>query len=522
VTRAADREATSRLFWRRWWATVVALIAAAAPLLVLLPLGGLWLWQQGWVLWWLLAAAVFGAGGYGAAMWVKRQAERAEAALVRAEQDAPAGPVSPPDADWSPWDLEAWDKVQQLARAADGNIVGDSELLLAAARETIDTVAAHYHEGMQDPIWRFTLPEALLLIERVSVRLRVVLLDNVPGAHLIRAGQLRRMWALKPAAETGMRVVGHVTNLYRLVRLVNPVGALLAEARGRLVGAALGETGQQLRRKGARIWIEEVGRAAIELYSGRLRVDAAELGRQAGGAPGLGVMAAAAPGPLRVLVAGQATVGKSSLVNALLGEVAAAVDVLPLGTDATRYALAGDAAPEAEIIDAPALDSTTLPRIIQLAREADCLVWVTAAHRADRATDRAALDDIRAFFAQDPRRTMPPLIAVMSHIDRLSPAREWQPPYDIAAPQRAKETTIRHALDAVAADLAMPPADIVPARLQPLESAYNVELIWALLASRFEAAKRGRALRLLGATPKRDWKRVLRQAGGAGKVLLRR
>jgi uncharacterized protein len=522
VTRSAEREAAKRLFWRRWWAIVVALIAAAAPLLILLPLGGVWLWQQGWVLWWLLAAAVFGAGGYGAAMWVRRQAERAEVALTEGEEGGSKAPVSPPDADWSQWDLQAWEKVQALARAADPNLVGDSDLLLAAARETIEAVAAHYHEGMQDPIWRFTVPEALLLIERVSVRLRVVLLDNVPGAHLIRAGQLRRMWALKPAAETGMRVAGHLANLYRVVRLVNPVGALLAEARGRLVSAALGETGNQLRRKGARIWIEEVGRAAIELYSGRLKIDAAELGRHAQGAPGLGIAAAAVPGPLHLLVAGQATVGKSSLVNALLGEVAAAVDVLPIASDATRFTLERDGAPQAEIIDAPALDSATRPRVIELACGSDCLVWVTAAHRADRAIDRAVLDAVRSHYAAEPRRSMPPLIVVMTHIDRLSPAREWQPPYDIAAPQRPKETTIRHALDAVAADLAVPLADIVPARLQPLEDAYNVELIWALLAARFEAAQRGRALRTLGQVPKRDWKRVLRQAGGAGKVLLRK
>lgn len=511
------RSTPTRAFWRRWWTLLLALAAATLPFLVLIPIGVLWLWERGLVHWWLIAAALLGAGGYGVATWMRRRAAGAEEVLAEHERQAP---LSPPDADWSPRDLAAWDKIQRLAAATDRHIVGDQELLLAAARETIEMVAAHYHPEPVDPVWRFTLPEALLLTERLSARLRVVLLDNVPGAHLIRVGQVREIWALKPAAQRGLRAFGYASRVYRAARFMNPLGALLAEARGWLVSAALDETGDYLRRRGARIWIEEVGRAAIELYSGRLRLDAGTLARQAQGAPGLGVEAGALPGPLRILVAGQVNAGKSSLVNALLGEVAAAVDVLPITRDVRRYRLEREGAAPAEVVDAPGLTAASIEQTGGLARESDCIVWVLAAHRPDRALDRAALDSVRAHYAARPEQTMPPVLGVMTHIDRLSPAREWQPPYDVVAPARPKEVAIRAALEAAAADLAMPLEDIVPCRLEPVERAYNVAAAWALLAARFEAAQRGRALRALLSARGRDWKLVLRQAAGAGKILL--
>lgn len=519
MTALPGKNATTGALWRRWWTLSLALGAAALPFLVLIPIGGLWLWERGLVHWWLMVAALLGAGGYGVATWMRRRVAGAEASLAEHDRQAP---LSPPDADWSPRDLAAWDKIQQLAAATDRHIVGDRELLLAAARETIEMVAAHYHPEPGDPVWRFTLPEALLLTERLSARLRVVLLDNVPGAHLIRVGQAREIWALKPAAQRSLRAFGYASRVYRAARLINPLGALLAEARGWLVGAALDETGDYLRRRGARIWIEEVGRAAIELYSGRLRLDAETLARNAQDAPGLGIEAGALPGPLRILVVGQVNAGKSSLVNALLGEVAAAVDVLPVTRDVQRYRLEREGSPPAEIVDAPGLTAASTDQIAELAREADCIVWVLAAHRPDRALDRAVLDSVRGYYAARPEQTMPPMIGVMTHIDRLSPAREWQPPYDVVAPTRPKEIAMRAALQAAAGDLAMPQEDVVPCRLQPAERAYNVDAAWGLLTARFDAARRGRALRALLSARGRDWPLVLKQAAGAGRILLGR
>ncbi|MDN5849292.1 MAG: GTPase domain-containing protein [Nitrococcus sp.] len=501
--------------WRRWWAVLLALGAVVLPFLALIPFGALWLWEQGWTLAWLGTAGLLGLGGYGYARWLRRQAKRAQASWQVQELDEA---LAVPDADWLPRDLAAWDTVQALAARVDKNIVADHRLLLATARRVIEQVAQHYHPEDRHPIWRFTVPEALLLTERVSARLRQVLLNHVPGSHMIRAGQLLRLWELKPTVQRGAQVYRSAILAYRLARLMNPGLALLAEAREHLFSAALGDAGDYLRRKGAQIWVEEVGRAAIELYSGRLRVDAEELHEVAEREPlGPGVKAAELPGPLRLVVGGQTKAGKSSLVNALLGEMAAGVDVLPLTTACSGYELRRDGVAEALIIDTPGLDGAeTMDRVVDCACDGDCLLWVVAAHRADRALDRTALAAVSARFAADLRRIQPPLLVVASHVDRLSPAREWTPPYDVNEPARSKEIAMREAMEVIAADLQVPIETVVPVRLDPPAAVYNIELLWALLMQRFERARRGRALRISQSISQRQWKRVLQQAARAG------
>ncbi|HET8700178.1 MAG TPA: GTPase [Nitrococcus sp.] len=502
-------------WWRRWWAVLIALGMGMLPFLALAPLGVLWLWERHWLLEWLTVAVVLGLGGYGYARWLRRQAQRAQTAWQEQKLDAA---LSAPDTNWSPRDLAAWDAVQAVAAEVDKDIVADYRLMLATARRVIEQVARHYYPQDRYSAWSFTVPEALLLTERVSMRLRRVLLDHVPGSHMIRAAQLLRLWELKPAAQKGARVLRGVTLAYRLARLINPSWAFLAEARERLFSAVLGDAGDYLRRKGAQIWVEEVGRAAIELYSGRLQVDAEQLRAAAAREPlGPGVTTADLPGPLRLVVAGQTQAGKSSLVNALLGEVAASVDVLPLTSAFSSYELSREGVPEAVIIDTPGVDGTaSMSRIVDCACDGDCLLWVVAAHRADRGLDRAALRAIQARFAADLQRIVPPLLVVASHVDRLSPAREWEPPYDIGEPVRAKAIAIRAALEAIAADLQVPLETIVPVRLDSPADVYNIDLLWALLMQRFEHARRGRALRISQSIQRRPWRRVLQQAARAG------
>src|SRR5690606_11688895 len=168
--------------------------------------------------------------------------------------------------------------------------------------------------------------------------------------------------------------------------------------------------------------------------------------------------------PLRLLVAGQVNAGKSSLVNALSEEVSAAVDALPATPSFRAYELRREGLPAALIIDSPGLQggSEEIARIIDAAAESDLILWVVDASRADREYDRAALDAVRGHFAERPNRRRPPMMLVLTHIDRLRPFQEWSPPYDVASGEQPKAKSIRSAMESIGADLGFTLGDIIP------------------------------------------------------------
>ncbi|MEX0584220.1 MAG: GTPase domain-containing protein, partial [Natronospirillum sp.] len=389
--------------------TSLVLVLIVLPVLLLLPAGVIWLWERGWVYWWLLLAAVLTLGGYLFARWIQRRLAPVERPKDSDQTQDTDAPVAEPDANWSPQDLEAWREVQTLAQQTDRDILASQTLLLQRARTVIDRVALHYYPEHKDPIWNFTLPEALLLSERISQRLRLVLIEHVPAAHMIQVGQIMRLWQLKT---TSQKFYQGAYFAYRLVRWVNPVAAILAEARERVLEVAFGSTSNYLRQKGARIWVEEVGRAAIELYSGRLHGDPQQLADLATQE----TVARPVPGPVQVLIAGQVNVGKSSLVNALLQDSQVAVDLLPMTTGSERYQLTNEGEPIAVLIDTPGITSGhSSAWWHRQCAEVDCLVWVVAAHRADRELDLRALETLRENFRGQPQRSMPPVLVVVSH-----------------------------------------------------------------------------------------------------------
>jgi hypothetical protein len=107
---------------------------------------------------------------------------------------------------------------------------------------------------------------------------------------------------------------------------------------------------------------------------------------------------------------------------------------------------------------------------------------------------------------------------VLTHIDLARPFQEWSPPYDVAAPKRAKEVTIRAAMEAVAEDLAVPIVDIVPVCVAPQRS-YNVDLVWAKLVDFLPAAQSAQLLRMVAdARPKVSWQRLVGQAVAGGRL----
>ncbi len=493
---------------------VLAGLLLAAPFIAVFLLGLLWLYQHDRLLLWMGLTA--GATGlvWVAAWWVRRgvTAEWRE----QAEQ-----PVRPPEPDWAPLEQAAWAEVARLSENVTDECITDRDRLLQVAEETLRRVAAHYHPAQEDPLWEFTLPEALLLSERISARLRKLLLEEVPLSHRIRVGRVLRLWGYKPVVSSGLAYGRQAWRAYRLARLANPLHALAAELRELFMQELSSSARAYLLRRLGRIWVEEVGRAAIELYSGRLQRDADALARLAEQESDDGHADRPLPGVPRVLVVGQPQVGKSSLVNALLGEPLAGADALPLTAGQTGYRLQREGVAPVLLVDTPGLGTGWAQEaLVDAAAGADLVLWVCAAHRADRGVDRAALDSVRGWFEAHPERRRPPVRVVASHVDRLSPKREWQPPYDLdPLEERPKARRIDAAVGAIADDLAVERGQVIPLSLRG-DAPWNLERLVSEVAGLLPAMEQTRRVRL-ARQPMGGWRQVAGQLGRGGQRLWR-
>ena len=137
------------------------------------------------------------------------------------------------------------------------------------------------------------------------------------------------MWLYRWRGALGLVEKGY--DLWRIVRLLNPVSAATQELRERFTRQIYDAGREHLARRLARAFVREVGRAAIDLYGGSLRVSAGRLQTHVSAATRRDMAGLDERGsePIRILVAGQTGSGKSSLVNALANAVEAAVNTVP-------------------------------------------------------------------------------------------------------------------------------------------------------------------------------------------------
>src|SRR5262245_49753152 len=325
----------------------LALLAVALllPSLSLIPLGTLWLWEHGYIIHWAIGTCLTVIAIY-----------QLEKRLIVPLPAAPAPDeeaMDPGDAAWTPRQAEAWSDVMSLAASVPAERMTSRDAVLALGLETIEVVAKRLHPERRDPLLQFTVPEALAVIERASANLRTFLVGSFPLGDRITVAQV--MWLYRWRGALQVAEKGY--DLWRIVRLLNPVSAATHELRERFTRQLYDMGRQHVAQRLARAYVREVGRAAIDLYGGNLRVTATELGAHVTAVSRADLAAAEVRGaePLRILVAGQTGAGKSSLVNALAAAVEAEVDALPATKRFTAYKLVHDGLPAALLVDSPGL-----------------------------------------------------------------------------------------------------------------------------------------------------------------------
>lgn len=489
-------------------------LALLLPAVSLIPLGSLWLWEKGYLLYWVGAALLLSVTSFLVQLWMVRGTDRPSLDATSSQASAS------PDQSWTPRETEAWTAVEALASKADPSNLTSRDAIVDLGLETIETVARRFHPQDDDPLWRFTVPEALTLMERVSRELRPFVVDNIPLGDQLTIAQVIKIYRWRSVVDVAEKAY----DLWRIIRLLNPVAAITNEARERLTKKLYTGVRDELARRLMQGYVREVGRAAIDLYGGRLRVSTEQIVHHVSEATERDGAAPDIAEPLRLLVAGQVGAGKSSLINALLLEVRSAVDVRPTTEGFTPYELKHETLPPVLLIDSPGIqsDAASIDHLSGKAGACDLVIWVVAANRVDRAVDRDALESIRAFFASRPDRRQPPILLVVTHVDLLRPFSEWAPPYDIANPTAEKAKSIRAALEQISGDLGLPLDRIVPVSLDERWPAYNIAVVWALIMATLPEAMRAQLVRRLrGSGSGWSWRKLLSQAVGAGRVAAR-
>lgn len=486
------------------------------PFSILFGVGILWLLDNQWFYPWLGLATGLSVVGWG---W--------SALLQRKRVDFFKKQFSP-SKNWSPESLSAWKKVESLADEVDPETIPLDQWdgLKNLLEKVIQTVASHYHPESDHPELEMPVPQLLKVLELASIDLRKALVDTLPGSHILTINDLM----------TGQRLVTlsqQLNNLYRLISLgVNPLAALAREARSLVTGKITDASIYEIKEWLLKAYVKKVGYYAIELYSGSIILDEQkfyEFVSQSSQKQQEQIDkrdSMLEKEPLRFLVIGQVNSGKSSLINALFGEMKALTDVLPQTQKVDPYLLERDGMEQAIILDTAGYEDAdnSLKPLMEIKEEVlrcDLILLVCSAQTATRQADRALLDGLRETF-KETNRAFPPLIIPLTHIDMLRPFREWEPPYNIEKPQGTKEKMIRELMEIVSKDLSVDIESIIPLNLT-CDPPYNLEegLIPSLLNA-FDDTKRMKYLRCLKEFKDTDyWDRIWQQAQQSGKLLVK-
>lgn len=497
---------------RRYWPEVLLVLAVALPWLSLLSLGIVWLWQDDNFWKWVLGTLALALLALPLS-WLVRRRANAEARLA-------LGDLAEPSRDWNVRERDAWADVMALADAATPFAFTEIAPLMASAQSTVEAVARRFHPEAREGWAQFTMPEILLLAERLSRDVRREALRHIPGIRTLRLGHL--LWLHQQnerfgaVARTGWRVGNP---LWRLARAVlNPLRAAGQEASGAIVDRAASVLSHRLRAYATRMLILEVGRTAIDLYSGRLALSDPEI-RAVQERDAAGGEAPAAP--VRIVLAGQVNAGKSSLVNGLAQETRSAVGPVPTTSQAAEYLLELQGHPAVSLVDVPGLGGDTEPDLLAWVERADLVLWVVSAVQPARSLDRHRLDEIRAWTGTQLSRRPPPILLALTHVDQLRPANEWTPPYDIVTGITPKTRAIRAAVDAVARALELSADAIVPVAMPPGRDPYNLDALWARIAVELDEAKLVQLDRLRLGRPQMSLREVAEQLGRAGRFVIK-
>ncbi len=515
-----------------------ALLVVCLPLITLVFLGLVQLWQNQWLIpvslgWLLVTSAGYALYRFWPTPSDKAAAPNSASAIHADHSDLQDDPVSASSMqsldlislplrleereDWSAVDKHVWRQGLQLIEQTLES-KPDWKALPEVCLEMLPAISQFYATNAQDLIfgngtknartsqatYSFTLPELLMVLSITSSRYRQLILSHVPFADRIKVSSLLTLYSRQDQIKRG---AGWINNVRRAARFVNPLAAVAAELRDHVTSKIFTNLSDNVQHDLKRLLLQELVQVSMDLYSGRLKNSAEELALYRSVSHNQDLHNRAIPAePLRVVLMGQVSSGKSSLINALIKRLEAETDILPttdkttvhslhwpslesIGTEhvsdthaaAQRDDIQLTPAKSIHLIDTVGLrdkDDSILAGLA-IAREADLLIWVMRATQPARAPDVKLMQAMEQAFSKEPDRKRPPTLLVLTHIDQLSPKALWEPPYELNGDD-PKALNINKALESCKHQLKLP-VDVpaVPISLSPDKTPYNVDLVAA-------------------------------------------
>lgn len=490
------------------------------PYLVLMGAGCWWLYERKLLTGFAIAAAFLTLLGWN----VDRlfQAKKRKAIRIAIKTLGAAG------------EQGARDAVESLALRVEANPPGveDQEAWKEVTIELFDTVAMRFGRSTQKPSLEITVPDAMLIAEHVIRDLRLSAKSHVPGSHMLTIRQIEQLVYLWKGTASITSSASPWRLGYRLIRFaMNPISGAFKEANDNMIGELSVTAFEEAKRWAIGFAIRRAGEYAIELYSGQLAIHEREFQEfrspksQADMARAQEHRSDQQQEPLRIILLGQAKAGKSSLVNALFGEVRAATDVLPCTQGINRYVLNREGMPSAILFDTEGFGGQENRRAMeQLDAEfmkCDLVIMVCSATTAARGPDQQLLNELRSRFANNHKRAFPPLVVALSHIDQLRPFAEWNPPYDLRDEKSVKAQNISSCIHTLEIDLKIGSERIVPVCLSTGATHNVIESLVPVMLEALPDAERAKLLRLLREYHDANyWSQLLKQAYNAGRLLV--
>ncbi len=475
---------------------VLVAVLTLIPYVFLMGAGCWWLYEKGWLTWFAVVAAVLSLLGW----YIDRlfRIRKRKAIRVSIKSLGAAGEEG------------AREVIEAMAQKTEGNPppLDDMDAWRLVVIELFDAVAVRFGRTSAQPAMEITVPHAILIAERVLHDLRVAAKDHIPGSHVLTIRQLKNLTHLWTTAASLTASDSPLRLAYRFFRFVsNPVSGVFKEANDNLLGD-LSETAlTEAKRWAIGYCLRRAGEYAIQLYSGQLALhesafqDFRSTRSQLDIAKADKTKTQQIDEPLRLILLGQAKAGKSSLVNAMFGEMRAATDSLPCTVGVTPYVLERGGLPKVILFDTEGFGGKEDIRAIkQLEIElmkCDLIIMVCSATTAARAPDQQLLATLRERFAANMLRSIPPIVVALSHIDQLRPFAEWKPPYDLRDADSIKARNIANVVATLESDLSVEAERIVPVCLRR-DAVHNVtESLIPVVLDVLPDVERTKLLRLL-------------------------